>query len=106
MNEIHGLNSAIVHYGSSLHKREENFDNVSFESSTPTVVHHWQGSQDSNNVETKDKPSNVLRDTDAHTRERTEFGLQFLDARRAENITSKHSSPSVSQIWFDTVINV
>ena len=67
MNEIHGLNSAIVHYGSSLHKREENFDNVSFESSKPTVVHHWQGSQDSNNVETKDKPSSVLRDTDVST---------------------------------------
>ena len=44
-------------------QKEEDFNTVCFESSKP----HEQGSQDSNNAETKVKPSNVLRETDAST---------------------------------------
>ena len=67
VNDIHRHNSKIVNDCSSLRTKEENFDNVSFESSKPAVVNHEQGSQDSNNVETKDEPSGVLRETDAST---------------------------------------
>ena len=34
-------------------KKEENFDNLCCEISQPTVEYHEEGSQDSNNVETK-----------------------------------------------------
>ena len=43
--------SWIMNYGSSLREQEENFDNLCFESSKPTVEYHEQGSEDSNNVE-------------------------------------------------------
>ena len=46
-------NFEIVNYSSSLRTKEENFDNVCFESSKPAVVNRVQGSQGSNNVETK-----------------------------------------------------
>ena len=42
-------NSWIVKYGSKLHKKEKNFDNVCFESSKPTVEDDEYVSQDSNN---------------------------------------------------------
>ena len=133
--------SWMVSYDSWLRKKEENFDNVCFEFSQPTVENHEYGSQDSNNVETKVKPSSVLRETDASTMreipassksssgssggsssnpmsvhprtkvkvqerkesfERTEFGLQFLDDRRAENILSR----IFKYVYFDTMIDV
>ena len=53
VNEIHRHNSNIVNYSSSLRTKEANFDNVGFESSKLAVVNHEQGSQESNNVETK-----------------------------------------------------
>ena len=61
-------NSWMVSYGSQLRKKEENFDDVRFESSKPTVEKHEYGSQDSNNVETKGKPSGVHRETVASTK--------------------------------------
>ena len=67
VNEIHRHNSNIVNYSSSLRTKEENFDNVGFESSKPAVVNHEQSSQDSNNVKTKDESSGVLRETVAST---------------------------------------
>ena len=67
VNEIQRHNSNIVNYSSSLRTKEENFDNVGFESSEPAVVNHEQGSQDSNNVKTKDESSGVLRETVAST---------------------------------------
>ena len=70
VNEIHRHNSEIVNYSSSLCTKEENFDNVGFESSKAAVVNHKQGSQgsqDSNNVKTKDESSGVLRETVAST---------------------------------------
>ena len=135
-SEVSHMNSDkswIVNYVSSLRKKEENFDDVCFGSSKPTVEYHGSGSQDSNNVETKVKLSSVLRETDASTMrvtpassksssggsggrsnptsihprtksnyinkrsfEKTEFGPQFLDAKRAENIPLKLSSSSMS----------
>ena len=56
-----------MNYGSSLRKKEENFDNVCFESSKPSVEYHEQGAQDSKNVETKVKPSSVHREIVAST---------------------------------------
>ena len=67
MNEIHRHNTNIVKYSSSLRTMEQNFDNVSFESPKLAVVTHKQGSQDSNNVETKLEPSSVLVETVAST---------------------------------------
>ena len=67
VNEIHRHNSKIVNYSSSLRTKDENFDNVGLESSKPAVVNHGQGSQDSNNVETKDEPPSVLREIVAST---------------------------------------
>ena len=46
-----------------LRKKEENFDNLCFESAKPTVEYHESGSQDSNNFETKVKPSSMYRET-------------------------------------------
>ena len=60
-------NSWMVSYGSKLRKKEENFDNRCFESSKPTVEYHESGSQDSNNVETKVRPSSMHRETVAFT---------------------------------------
>ena len=45
--------SWVVDYSSSLREKEENFDNLCYESSQPTVEYHEEGSQDSNNVETQ-----------------------------------------------------
>ena len=58
----------MVNYGSKLRKKEENFDNMYFESSKPTVEFHEYGSQDSNIVETKVKPSSMHRETVASTK--------------------------------------
>ena len=67
VNDIHRHNSDIVNYSSSLRTKEENFNNVCFESSKPAVVNHGQYSQDSNNVKTKLESSSVLRGTVAST---------------------------------------
>ena len=44
-----------------LRKKEENFDNMYFESSKPIVEYHEYGLEDSNNVETKVKLSSMHR---------------------------------------------
>ena len=54
-------------YGSLLRKKEETSIMVCLESSKPSVENHEYGSQDSNNVETKVKPSSVHRETVAFT---------------------------------------
>ena len=51
-----------------LRKKEENFDNMYFESSKHSVECHEYGSQDSNNVETKVIPSSTHRETVASTK--------------------------------------
>ena len=56
-----------MNYSSSLRTKEENFNNVCFESSKLAVVNHLEGSQDSNNVETKVESSSVHRETVAST---------------------------------------
>ena len=43
-------NLTFVNYSSSLRTKEENFDNVGFESSKLAVVNHEQGSKDSDSV--------------------------------------------------------
>ena len=67
MNEIHRHNSDIVNYSSSLRAKEDDLNDVCFESSEPVVVNHGQGSQDSNNVKTKVEPSSMHRETVAST---------------------------------------
>ena len=67
VKEIHRHNSDIVNYSSSLRTKEENFDNVGFESSKPVVEYLGQGSQDSNNVKTKVENSSMHRETVAST---------------------------------------
>ena len=57
-------NSWMENYGSKLRKKEENFDNMYFESSKPTVEHHEYGSQASNGV----KLSCMHRETVASTK--------------------------------------
>ena len=56
-----------MNYSFSLRTKEEKMDNVGFESSKPALVIHGQGSQDSNNVKTKNESSGVLRETVAST---------------------------------------
>ena len=67
VNEIHRHNSDIVNNSSSWRTKEENLNNVCFESSKLAVVNHSQGSQESNNVETKVESSSVHRATVAST---------------------------------------
>ena len=67
VNEIHRHNSDIVNYSSSLRAKECNLNDVCLESSTPAVVNHGQGAQDSNKVKTKVEPSSMHRDTVAST---------------------------------------
>ena len=57
VNEIHRHNSDIVNYSSSSRTTEENLNRVF--ANLPNVVNHVQGSQDSNNVETKVESSSV-----------------------------------------------
>ena len=65
--EVHRHNSDIVKYSSSLRTKEEKLSNVCFESSEFAVVNHMQGSQDSENMETKVESSSVHRETVAST---------------------------------------
>ena len=67
MNGIHRHNYDIMNYSSSLRMKEENLNNVCFESSKPVVVKHGQGSQDPNNDKTKVEPSSMHRETVAST---------------------------------------
>ena len=70
------------------HKRK-NFDNVVFKSSKFAVVNHEQGSQDSNNVKTKDESSGVLRGTVASTMRETQASSKSSSGG-SSNPTSKH----------------
>ena len=67
MNEIHRHNSDIVNYSSSLRAKEDNLNDVCFESSKPAVVNHGQGSQDSNIVKKEVGLSSMHRETVAST---------------------------------------
>ena len=64
---IHRHNSDIMNYSSSSRMKEDNLNNVCFESSKPVVVNHGQGSQDPNNDKTKVEPSSMHRKTVAST---------------------------------------
>ena len=67
VNEIHRHNSDIVNCCSSLRTKEDNLNDVCFESSKLAVANHGQGSQDSNIVKTKVEPSSMHRETVAST---------------------------------------
>ena len=111
VNEIHRHNSNIVNYSSSLSTKEENFDNVGFDSSNPAVVNHEQGSQDSNNVETKDESLGVLRETVAsRMRVNPASSKSSSDGsggssnpmsihRRTKSIHTKKEIPKKDRIW-------
>ena len=114
--EMNFDNSWMVNYGSKLRK-EENFDNMCFESSKPTVEYHEYGSQDSNNVETKVKPSSMHRETVAFTI-RVKPGLLEKQQRRQRRHQQSHVNTSedkvqlnkrkrsldVEKTWFETLI--
>ena len=64
-----------------------------FESSKSTVEYHEHGSQDSNNVETKVKPSSVHRETVASTKRHDPGLLESSSGgsgNRSSNPLSKH----------------
>ena len=123
VNEIHSHKLGIVNDSSLLRLKEENLENVSFESVKLDSGNRGYGSEDSGAAKSNDKPSNELRKTAISTtfatssrscnsivqRQRsqgkTEFGKRFLDARSAETIPVKLASPNVSRIWFDTMTN-
>ena len=69
--------------------KEENFDNMFFESSKPTVEYHEYGSQDSNNVETKVKPSSMHLETVVST-QRENPGLAAAAATAAAILHRLH----------------
>ena len=73
-----------------LRKKEENFDNLCFESSKPTVEYHEYGSQDSNNFETKVKPSSMYRETVASTQREILGLLESGSGNSSSNPSSKH----------------
>ena len=73
-----------------LRKKEENFDNLCFESSKPTVEYHEYGSQDSNNFETKVKPSSMYRETVASTQREIPGLLESGSGNSSSNPSSKH----------------
>ena len=89
-------NSWMVNHGSKLRKKEENFENMYFESSKPTVEHHEYGSQDSNNVETKVKPSSMPRETVGSTKRENPGFLESSSG--GSNPLSKH--PRMKSIGF------
>ena len=80
-------NSWMGNYGSKLRKREENFNYMHFESSKLTVENHEYGSLDSNNAETKVKPSSMHRETVASTK-RENPGLLESSSGGSSNSTS------------------
>ena len=90
--------SWIMNYGSSLRKKEENFDNLCFESSQPAVEYNEEGSQDSNNVETKVKPSSVHRETVASTMPPVNPGLLEKQQRCSSNPMSIHPRTQTNYI--------
>ena len=91
VNEIHRHNSDIVNYNSSLRTKEENLNDVCFESSKPAVVNHGQSSQDSNNVKTKVENSSVHRETVASTiRVAPASSKSSSDGSGSSNPTSLH----------------
>ena len=95
----------MVNYGSRLRKKEDNFDNMCFESSKPTVEYHEHGSQDSNNVETKVKPSSVHRETVASTKRHDPGLLESSSGgsgNRSSNPLSKH--PRMKSIYIEKEI--
>ena len=67
MNEIHRHNSNMVNYSSSLRTKEENFDNVGFESSKACRGKSRAKLTRFEHVKTKDDSSGVLRETVAST---------------------------------------
>ena len=85
VNEIHHHNTNNVKYSSSLRTKEENFDNVGFESSKPAVVSYEQRSQDSDIVETKDESSGVFRETVASTMRVTPASLKKQRRRQQQS---------------------
>ena len=56
-----------MNYSSSLRAKEDNLNDVCFESSKSAAINHRQGSQDSNNVKAKVEPSSVHREPVAFT---------------------------------------
>ena len=125
VNDIHRHKPGIVNDSSLLRTKEENLENVSFESVKPAPGNRGHGSEDSDTAKSNDIRSNELQKTaisrtfatssrrcnsvvHAHYTKKkiprkTEFGIRFLDARSAETIPLKRASPNVSHIWFDTM---
>ena len=88
-----GIRSITVHCCA----KEENFDNLCLESSKPAVENHEYGPQDSNNVETKVKPSSVHRETVAFTM-RVEPGLLEKQQRQQRRQQQSHVNTSENKV--------
>ena len=133
VNEIHRHNPETVNYSSSLRTKEEHFDDVSFESVKLATGNREHGPEGSNIAKSNDKPSSVLRKAEASTtsatppkgsnpivlKPRTYSTYTKKEIPREDRIwdtipgcqncrghSLKLASPSVSQTWCDTVINV
>ena len=63
MNEIYRHNSELVNDSSLLRMKEENLDNVSFESIKPDSENRGYGPEDSDTAKSNDKPSSKLGET-------------------------------------------
>ena len=63
VNEIHRHNSGLVNDSSLLRMKEENLDNVNFESVRPASGNRGYDSDDSDTAKSNDKPSSELGGT-------------------------------------------
>ena len=111
MNEIHRHDSDIANHSSSLRTKEENFDNVGFESSKPAVGNHEQCSHHSNNVKTKVELSSIHRETVASTMRVTPASSKSSSSGsggssnpmsihpRTKSIYMKKEIPKEDRIW-------
>ena len=103
MNEIHRHNSDIVNYSSSLRTKEENLNNVCFESSKPAVVNHVQGSQDSNNVVHRETVAPMIRVAPASSKSSSGGSGGSSNPSsihlKAKSIYIKKEIPKEDRIW-------
>ena len=115
MSYLNSDKSWIMNYVSSLHEKEENFDNLSCESSQPAVEDDAKGLHDSNNVEKKNESSFVHRETISFTmrvkpdlleeQQRRQRQILCRCIREQSPTTEKEEDPSRGQnLDFDSLM--
>ena len=95
VNEIHSHKLGIVNDSSLLRSKEENLENVSFESVKLDSGNRGYGSEDSGAAKSNDKPSNELRKTAISTTFAT-------SSRSCNSIVQRTKIPRENRIW-DTI---